>query len=233
MEPVAAVVLSAVCIAYNNTLNTWPPFQGPLYVPLNIGFGTAVVIFGITVIDLSAEEIGLQGDAGDLWWGSLAAVIITAPIFLIAASRHAHRVADRRVAALKGYELAYQMLVRIPLGTALTEEVLFRGVLFASWRNAGSSTIAATLLTAAVFGLWHIAPTVNLVRANSPQATGRAVRQAVLGAVAFTTAAGAALTWLRLESGGLVAPIVLHAGTNSLGTLAAVIAARRSGQAGE
>lgn len=233
MELVAPALLSAACIAYNNTLNRWPPFQGISYVPLNLALAMGAVIFGLVVMDLSGEEIGLQGDAGDAWRGALAAVLITAPIFAVALSHLAHRVADRRVATLKGSGLAYQVLVRIPLGTAVTEEVVFRGVLFASWRAAGLSTIASALVAAAGFGLWHVAPTINLMRANSPEATPRSIGLSVLGAVAFTTAAGLALTWVRLKTGGLVAPIVLHAGTNSLGTLAAVLAARRSGRAGK
>lgn len=231
MELAGAAVISAACIAYNNTVNTWRRFQRGLYVPLNLAFAAGVTAFGMNLINLSADDIGLEGDAGDVWLGLLGALVITAPIFVLAASRHSSRIADRRVAALHGRELAYQVVVRIPLGTALAEEVLFRGLLFAAWRATGLSTMAAALAAAAAFGLWHIAPTVNLVRANAPEATLRILAWSAVGAMVFTTAAGIGLAWLRLATDGLVAPIVLHAGTNSLGTIAAVVAARRSAQA--
>lgn len=232
MEPLGAVLLSAACLAYNNVLNAWPRFQGALFVPLNLIFAAIVTTIAVLLMDLSRDGVGLHGDAGDVLIGLLTAAAVTGPIFAVAFSRHARRVADRRVAGLSGSDLAYQVFVRVPLGTAVTEEVLFRGVVFAAWRATGLTTTAAALMAAAVFGLWHVSPTINLVRANAPDATRRSVGLAVLGAVAFTTAAGAALTWLRLETEGLAAPIALHAGTNSLGTIAAVIAGRRSAREG-
>lgn len=233
MDLLGPILMSAACIAYNNTVNTWPRFQsGGLYVALNLAVTAAATGVGFAVVNLSLDKVGLRGDLRDVWLGTLIALAVTVPIFLVALSRHPGRVADRRVAALRGPELAYQALVRIPLGTALTEEILFRGVLFASWRAAGSSTITATLVSALVFGLWHIAPMLNLVHANRPQATIRTATLLVVAAVAFTTAAGVALTWLRLETQGLAAPIAFHAGTNSLATIASVIAARRSAAVG-
>lgn len=231
MDVVFACGLSLAFVAYNNTLNRWGRFEGHIYVALNLALATSATAVAVVVYDLSASELGFQGDSGDVWLGMLAALGLTAPMFLIAGSRHAHRIADRRVADLHGRALAYQMLVRVPLGTAVAEEVLFRAVLFASWSATVSSTSLAALVAAIVFGLWHISPTVNLVRSNTARPAAKTVLLSVMGAIAFTTAAGLALTLVRLETGSLVAPLVLHAGTNSLGTLAAVVAARRTGHA--
>lgn len=49
----------------------------------------------------------------------------------------------------------------------------------------------------------------------------------MVGAVLATTIAGLGLTWLLVWSGGLLAPIVLHAGVNSVGAVAAWAAQRR------
>jgi membrane protease YdiL (CAAX protease family) len=99
-------------------------------------------------------------------------------------------------------------------------------MLFAAWSAVGLSILGAALCSSIAFGLWHIAPTVNGVRINDPDASERKVRAAVLGAMLLTTVAGLGLTWLRVETGGLLAPIVLHAGINSIGALAAVNACR-------
>ena len=133
-------------------------------------------------------------------------------------------IKDERVAHLSGKGLAYQVLVRIPLGTALLEEVAFRGVLVGAWIASGRpSAIAWSSL---VFGLWHVGPTINLVRANRPGASTAVAVRTVAGAVVFTTAAGALFAWLRLEY-GLLAPLAMHASVNGLASIASVFASRR------
>jgi membrane protease YdiL (CAAX protease family) len=128
---------------------------------------------------------------------------------------------------LQGWGLIYQALVRVPVGTAVTEEVLFRGVLFAAFQDAGMTVVESALVSSAAFGLWHISPTINLVRMNDADASNGETIRTVIGAIVLTTAAGLGLTWLRVETHGLLAPFLAHAGINSLATLAGVIAARR------
>ncbi|MDQ3964162.1 MAG: CPBP family intramembrane metalloprotease [Actinomycetota bacterium] len=174
-----------------------------------------------------ARRSRLSGDVGDLLIPVAGIVAFGLATFGIAFSRYRHLIADRRVHGLKGAALAYHSLLRIPLGTALAEELLFRGALFAAWRAAGASTVTAALCAAVSFGLWHISPTAILVSINDPMASARKLRMTIASAVIFTTIAGLGLTWLRLETDGLVAPIVLHAGVNSVGALGAVVAGRR------
>lgn len=214
-----ALALSVLVVAYNNLINRWGPFHGPAYVPVNLVFLAVVTIPSVFV--LSAASIGLQGDLPDLLLPSVFVAIFAAVVFGLAASRHAHRIADKRVAGMHGGALAFYVLVRIPFGTAMTEELVFRGVLFAAWQAAGATELGAALLASVAFGLWHIAPTVIGLRINDPGASAAKVRAATIGAVLVTTIAGLGLTWLRVWSGGLLAPIVLHAGVNSVGALAA------------
>jgi uncharacterized protein len=44
--------------------------------------------------------------------------------------------------------------------------------------------------------------------------------------VVATAAAGALLSWLRIRSGSLAAPILLHLATNCIGPVAACVIAR-------
>lgn len=99
--------------------------------------------------------------------------------------------------------------------------------MFAAWRAAGTSTVVAAVCSSVAFGLWHITPTIIGIRMNDPCASRRKVSLGVLGAVLFTTVAGLGLTRLRVWSRGLLGPIVLHAGINSV---AAVAAARVQGR---
>jgi len=49
----------------------------------------------------------------------------------------------------------------IPLGTVLFEEVAFRGVLWGLLRR-GRGTVTATAVSSALFGLWHVLPSLGL-----------------------------------------------------------------------
>jgi uncharacterized protein len=222
----AIVALICFLVAYNNVLNLWAPFNGPAYVPLNVATALVLLTIGMTTMGLDAHELGLEGGhlTGALTGLAVAAALAT-PLLLLSRSRGPARIiADERVAELAGAELAFQVLVRIPLGTALLEELAFRGILLGAMGHHGN--VAAVVTSAVVFGLWHVTPTHNLILANRPDVSQRAVAAAICGAVLFTTLAGLALAYLRLRSGTLAAPFALHATLNSVATVAAVVAHR-------
>jgi membrane protease YdiL (CAAX protease family) len=79
--------------------------------------------------------------------------------------------------------------------------------------------------SAALFGLWHVLPSLRLNdtnRAVAGRLGGRSGQvSAVLGSVATTFAAGLVFSWLRDRSGSLAAPIVTHAAVNGAGHVAA------------
>ena len=134
-------------------------------------------------------------------------------------------LADARVADLGPAEIAGDVLVRIPLGTVVWEEVAFRGVLLAALLRFPPIP-SATGVAAVVFGLWHVRPTLSGLEAND-LVDGPVGRVAAVAAVCPATAAGGVLlTLLRLRSGSPLAPVLLHLATNTLGTLAAVAAHR-------
>lgn len=120
----------------------------------------------------------------------------------------------------------------VPLGTVLLEEVAFRGVLLGLVHRHRGATWAS-ITSSALFGLWHILPSLRLSHANqavgAALGTGAAGRVlAVLGAVAFTALAGVLLCELRRRSGSLLASAALHWATNGLGLLiAAALATAR------
>ncbi len=229
-EGVVFLALAAVLAAYNNSLNRWPPFHGRLYVPLNLALTAAVTLVGITLGSLNQEDLGLgAGQGGGAAVGLALGVAASVPLFLAVLNRKAaERVADDRFAGIGRAGLAYRALLRIPLGTALPEELIFRGVLFGLLVPAGE--LRAALWSSLVFGLWHIAPAYNRMEENGGIAgAGRyTVAGKIAAAVLATGAAGLAFTWLRVATGGIVAPFVLHATVNSLGMIASHLANRRS-----
>lgn len=176
-----------------------------------------------------ARELGLaprQVGAG-LRWGGAAFLLVAGAIGIgvllaDAVAPIGALLSDQRAAGFAD-DVWFVALVRIPLGTAIFEEVAFRGVLLAAalrwlsrWRAVAVSSIA--------FGLWHIAPTIVALRINEVVVASPGGLIAIGGAVVVTTIAGYAFCWLRLASDSLVAPILAHIGTNSVGLLAAVVA---------
>jgi membrane protease YdiL (CAAX protease family) len=138
--------------------------------------------------------------------------------------------ADERAAGVATRALAYETAVRIPVGTALFEETLFRGLLLA-WLRRRTTPLRAVAASSTLFGLWHILPTWEtlagyaggVLRSRSP-ATAAAT---VGGAVVTTGLAGAAFSALRLRSGSLATPVIVHAAVNASGFVAAWKALRR------
>ena len=183
-------------------------------------------------VGVSAPDLGFDVDLGHLWLPVGVLAVFALGAFALASSRHAHLIADARVEGMRGGRLAFYTLVRIPIGTAAVEETIFRGVMSALWRDAGLSDVGAAAVASAAFGLWHISPTIIGVRMNDEAASRKKLAWAVVGAVVATTVAGLALTWLREWSGSLLGPILVHAGVNSVGALAAVRAGRMDGAGG-
>jgi membrane protease YdiL (CAAX protease family) len=132
---------------------------------------------------------------------------------------------DERITGLSGRAVAYQVMVRIPLGTVLWEETAFRGVLQAALCRVmpGGAAIA---VTNGVFGIWHVRPTAAALRVNGLAGGPGQTMAAVASGVAATAAGGVLLSWLRMRSGSLAAPILLHLATNCGGALTAWAAAR-------
>jgi uncharacterized protein len=136
---------------------------------------------------------------------------------------------DRRVTDVSRSEAVYHLALRIPLATALAEELLFRGALLALLRQR-RPPVAAVLVTSLLFGAWHVLPTIDHYRGNPTGAlvadAGRGQQLAVLATMLSTTAAGGVFVWLRLRSRSVLAPVLAHAAVN----MSAYLAGRRLGR---
>ena len=108
-------------------------------------------------------------------------------------------------------------MVRIPLETALAEEVIFRGVLLGLGLRS-RSRIGAVVSSSIWFGLWHVYPTLgSLGRGGGGGVVGdqpHHVGGATAGVVAATAGAGVLFAVLRLRSGSVAAPVIAHAALN-------------------
>jgi len=196
------------------------------YVPVRLTTCVALVFIARRVLRLTVAEIGLAREhrfRGLMLGGSLFVVIAISMAIAVAIPATRTLFEDRRVDELTTGQLFYEVLIRIPLGTVLTEELAFRGVLYGLFmRHRGHRW--AVLVTSGLFGLWHILPAAGLGDVN-PAASDTLGEQATWVAVAFgvgaTTAAGIVFALMRRWSGSLYASLLVHLATNTSGFIAA------------
>lgn len=189
------------------------------WIPVSLLTGALILIAwaaGATRADLG---LGLADRRAGLRYGAAAAGIVLLALVLAAAIPATNGFLHDSRAQISGGRLLYELAVPILLLTALPEEFAFRGVLLGSalrlwgpWR--------ASLITSALFGLWHIAPTLHTMSDNAAVAGASASVAGqglvVLGSVAVTFLAGLVFCWLRLRSRSLIAPVMAHVATNGL-----------------
>jgi membrane protease YdiL (CAAX protease family) len=222
-----AAATSLLLGAWNNVVVIRLPGYPASYVPGNLA-ATALLLTAARAEGMTWQQLGFDPDRlrdGARWGGLGSAVIAAGYTIGLAVPAARPLLADARVAGAGGAEIARQVLTRIPFGTVLWEEAAFRGVLLAALSRVLPPRTAIGA-SAAVFGLWHIRPTLSALAAND-LAAGRPGRTAaVLVGCVGTAAAGVLFTGLRLGSGSLLAPLLVHAATNCLGLLAAAAAHR-------
>ena len=185
---------------------------------------------------LQLDELGLSRERlGDgLRWGLGGVVVVAAAVALaVLIGDYVAPVGwflDDDRADLPTGEVTYHALLRIPVGTAVFEEVAFRSLLLAvAARWIGTrvgvdpwpAVLRAVVVGSLVFGLWHVGPTIVALEVNDLDPVSWVGIGAIVGAVVTTTVAGVVFCLLRLASGSLLAPVLVHWSTNALGLLAA------------
>lgn len=216
------VVLVAAVVALNLLNNL--VLGERAYVVVNL-VASAIVVAWARASGMTWEHLGLT--RGRLrrgaWIGAVAATAIAGVVLVVATMPWASgtEAAADTAAAQAEAGLAWTVLVRIPFGTALPEELLFRSVVLGVFLVAMPRG-RAIRWSALLFGLWHVLPTADQARVVDgavPEVLGTAV--AVIAAVAVTTAAGFAFAWLRERAGSVLAPVAAHASANASALLAA------------
>jgi uncharacterized protein len=216
----------AIVLATLVLVNIWVHVGRPQHVHLVTGPVAALVLLAVArAAGLSWAELGLaRGDLlrGAAYGGSAAAAIAGVYVVGMAIPLTRRAFLDTRY-QMPMRSAVLMSLVTIPLATVVFEEVAFRSVLWGLiMSDRGPWT--ATVVTSALFGLWHVLPALDVTRTNTaigelPQR--RRVLLTVLGTVIFTAAAGVLFAELRRRSGSVAAPFVFHWATNGLAVIAA------------
>ena len=212
-----------IAVAVNWTNNRGAPH---LYVVTSLT-ATAALLWVARATGLSWRDLGLARDtwrAGIIWAAVIIAVVGSVYAIAVELPFTRELFSDNRVQATSLTTLAFHVFVRIPFGTVLLEEVLFRGVLL----GLGARTMGwwrSAVVSSLLFGLWHILPAQGaatsspaveyFVSAGGGGSAGLVL--AVVTSVLATALAGLVFCFLRIRSGSLFASMGLHWATNGLG----------------
>ncbi|MCD2105857.1 CPBP family intramembrane metalloprotease [Rhodococcus erythropolis] len=216
MRGVASIALSATAITWSNVV--LPAFglspRARAVVNTAAGLSAIGVLLarGYTREELGLAHTGIRG--GAQFGGAAAGAVLTGySVALAVPSLRATLAADERADGREDF--LEWIVLHIPFGTVLSEELLFRSAMSAVW-NRELNRPTAQAVHALTFGLWHVAP-------------ARGAGDNVPAAVAFTGASALLFEWLHRRGGSVLAPALLHLATNAGGALAVRIATRRHG----
>jgi len=218
---VAIAVLIVSNVMSNRILPSWA------YVPWNLSM--ALVLLGIAyrggagpvAVGLGIRHWHRPVGVGLLLAGGTA--LIFALGMVVPATQNAF--IDTRIGSADVAQMLWVVLVQIPLGTVVLEEVAFRGVLPALLGSSPAirwrwwPVLGASIL----FGLWHILPSIGIDNANAAVGGALGHNQVLTTtlAVLAMTVAGIAMCVLARLGKGIKTTMLLHWATNSLGFFAA------------
>ena len=206
--------LAAYAVAFQTLLYVSLPSRLRTRIaPLVTGVIGAGLALGAAVL-FGFETVGLAGGeplTAVAWGGATVLAVTGVGLAMLCRADLRAWLADQPLGSFENGHAAVEIFVRIPLFTALIEEAFFRGVLHAALMALYPVEVAIWL-GAGLFGLWHIGPGLDQARGGEGSAGSRALHTAVT--VVATTAAGAFLVWLRVETGSIWAPVAVHAAVN-------------------
>jgi uncharacterized protein len=218
MEVLSAGIVIVSVSAWNNLLHLFPARWREHVVHAGVAVaGAAGALWLFTRYDL-ARGLDMA------WvWTPLAVAIATAVVGIAHVVPPVGRIlCDRRIVDMSTAGFFTHTLLRIPLLTAVAEEVLFRGVVWFLLERLGGTT-TAWIGSSVAFALAHV-----VVAFQQARREGYPLVRWIASTLASTGGAGLLLGGLRLLTGGIWASVGVHAAFNMIFAFGArSIAARR------
>ena len=219
-----ALALGAVLVGYSNGIALWAGRRGsfpegvfrvlnPLLVALMLAYA-AQRPGGLGAVGLRRAGLGrsLLGGLGvGLGLAAPALFFFHRPLLLDTPLEYGP------VSRFTRRELLVDVLLRVPVGIAVLEELAFRGLLYAALRRSLPPRVAIPA-SAIGFACWHIMVTVSSAAQTNLSEAARLPRLlrpyvqpiAIVGAMLTTGIGGLVFGTLRERSGNLAGPMLAH-----------------------
>lgn len=194
------LVILVVCNLAFARSNGWLRWSWQLF-----GFGSLLLVYKIGGLSLSDIGLSRSRIAPGLKYALVAiALILVALIIVFLLKQSVFK--DNRYNQGLWAALSAGLFI-VPLKVVLFEELAFRGIMPALLKDLGSKPWIILVVSSVLFGLWHILTAPK----TSNLSVGNDSNLLIVNVVFVATCVGgAALYWLRQQSGSLVAPILVH-----------------------
>lgn len=180
----------------------------------NLGLMAILLVWAFAVARMTVQELGLDpraAHASAMVGVVLSILLAVPPVAFVALSPlfngsvvEAPDITDR-----SGAGMTYFLLFRQPIGTALFEEVTFRGVLYGAWARVGGDS-TAFWATSAVFAFWHVVITSRTVAESGIVSNPVPVALGVVVALAGLFVGGLFFAFLRWHTRSIAAAVMAH-----------------------
>lgn len=211
----AAVALSVALLVYGNTTSSFShDARGVFLLWSNLGLMAALLAWALGRARLTVRDLGLSPRpvVGSALVGTLLSVVVAIPpvaFIALAPVFNGGPVEVEGLTGRSGAAMAYFLLFRQPVGTALFEEVAFRGVLYGVWRRVGGDR-AALLATATTFSLWHVVITSSTVADSGVVSNPTLVGLGVIVSLVGLFVGGLIFAYLRWHTRSIAAAVMAH-----------------------
>lgn len=210
-----AVALSVVLLIYGNAASSFPHDTRERFLLWsNLALMVGLLAWALGRARLTVLEIGLdpRNAPGSALFGLVLSVVAAIPpvaFIVLAPLFNDGSVEAPDITERSGAGMACFLLFRQPVGTALFEEVAFRGVLYGAWQRVGGDR-AALLATSATFSLWHLVITSRTVAESGVVSGPPMVAGGVIVSLAGLFIGGLIFAYLRWHTRSIAAPTVVH-----------------------
>jgi membrane protease YdiL (CAAX protease family) len=227
MNLLPEVIFIAIIAVYSYVITHKIP---PAYYSFsNLIVATGTIIVGSS-IGLQPDQFGLSPSTivpGIIYGAALSLPLIVTVLLIATSKKFSKHFTTTPSSKYSPKNFANEFFFRIPFGTALSEEVIFRGVLLALLLENHSFALSVSV-SSVIFGLWHIFPTLHTSKSNDPlidMMDDQRKRNAIslIIAVGTTIIAGIGFSLLNARSNSLISSWIVHSSINGFAILGGYI----------
>jgi membrane protease YdiL (CAAX protease family) len=220
-------LLAVFLFIYNNSVNFIPPtLHAPLYVWMNLGVLLLIWILSKHYLDLTPRDIGWTrhniGKSVLYGLGVSALVVLPFVILLWLLPVLGFSVKTPRLETVAQDIFWWRILIRIPIGTAFFEEMLFRGI-FYGYLMKKKSQVRTIFITSLFFGFWHIMPAIRVVSRDLQTTAPFPFVGLWLLLILGSIVGGILFAWIRYRTKNIAGCVLAHALINVLSLLGAFV----------